>query len=355
MKNFIFVSPVTFEKWDYKNPLEKGIGGSETAVVELSTRLAKRGHNVKVYAPTGKKPENFKDVKWLDNSKINISEEGIWILCRIPELAGEFPNPHPKQTLYLQMQDVDYSYQLSRRGIDLKVFDNIDYLLPLCKEHMLYTKDHYPKAKLMKSANGVRSDLINSLKREERDPFRMMYASSPDRGLVHLLQMFPRIRELEPKANLHIFYGFNNIEKMIDQKTPIDSLGTTINYLMELMKYPGITWHGRIGQLDLYKEWLKSGIWAYPTRFSETSCIVSMEAQALGAIPVTNPWWALKDNIMYGSRISGDVNYNAMVRERYIEEVVYWMHNGDSIRKEMMTKARSRFDWEKVVDQYEGF
>ena len=45
---------------------------------------------------------------------------------------------------------------------------------------------------------------------------------------------------------------------------------------------PGVHYHGRVSQERLTQEFLTAGLWAYPTWFTETSCITAMEAQAAG-------------------------------------------------------------------------
>jgi glycosyltransferase involved in cell wall biosynthesis len=369
---FHFYSPSHFEKWSYKNPLEQGIGGSETAHIECAIRLAKRGNTVYSYSPL---PDDvtpgtsYKGVLWFDLEDADFKDRGIWVMGRAVKELDNFEVEHKGQKIWLVMQDTMYP------TLDEKRAEKLDLFLPLCETHVNHTKNTFPKLsdRIIKSANGIRTDIIEEViklnKDIVRDPHRMMYASSPDRGLITLLKIFPRIREKISNASLHVFYGFDNIEKIVDKNIPIDSLGNTRADLEYLLDQPGVFWHGRIGQRELYIEWLKSGVWAYPTRFSETSCITSMEAQALGAIPVTNPFWALKDNVMYGSLIDGDPGLNGLTQTRYIEEIIYQMtrpfvpplkkgylqyrRQNSICREEMMQEALLRFDWEKVVDQYE--
>src|SRR3990167_1047237 len=49
--DFYFYSPVAFEKWDFRNSIETGIGGSETSHVEMAWRLARRGHKAVTHPP----------------------------------------------------------------------------------------------------------------------------------------------------------------------------------------------------------------------------------------------------------------------------------------------------------------
>ena len=352
MAIFHFYSPSHFEKWDFRNPEKQGIGGSETAHIEMAVRLAKRGHTIVSYSPLPKDtPKIWKDVRWKDLKEANFDDRGIWVIYRSPQIFDKFKVKHPHQQIWLVMQDTQYPQLTLKRAL------KCDKFFALCTTHVTVTKNNHPEIadRVILSANGIKTDMIRKLKPQVRDPYRIMYASSPDRGLINLLHIFPKIKERISMANLHIFYGFDNISKLADKNTSIDEFGTTINELEHLMAQDGVFWHGRVGQRKLYQEWLKSSIWAYPTRFSETSCITSMEAQALGAIPVTNPFWALKDNIMYGSLIDGDPSLDKLTRLRYVEEIYFWLSKGmrEKQRNDMMSEVQQKFNWEEVVDQYE--
>src|SRR3990167_2296102 len=100
-------------------------------------------------------------------------------------------------------------------------------------------------------------------------PNRVIYTSSYDRGLEHLLQIWGDVKKEVPEAELHIFYGWDlfsrfykdNPERM-EWKHRID----------ELMKQDGVTHHGRVSQPQIIEEMKKCGVWAYPTHFGEINC-----------------------------------------------------------------------------------
>jgi glycosyltransferase involved in cell wall biosynthesis len=118
---------------------------------------------------------------------------------------------------------------------------------------------------------------------------------------------------------------------------------------------PGVTFHGRVGQRELYKEWLKSGIYIYETNFFETSNIASQEAQAMGAVPVFSPIFAQKENIKHGIAVEGNAN-DPLTHARFAAELVKLATQPELqelIRKPMMAWARKRFDWENFVTQWE--
>jgi len=74
---FIFYSPVHFEKWNWTNSVEKGIGGSETSHVEMAWRLASRGHEVITYAPIpDDSPNEWRNTKWFPIEQVDWSLYG---------------------------------------------------------------------------------------------------------------------------------------------------------------------------------------------------------------------------------------------------------------------------------------
>jgi hypothetical protein len=81
-----------------------------------------------------------------------------------------------------------------------------------------------------------------------------------------------------------------------------------------------------------------------------------MEAQAYGAIPITNPVWAVGEHTKYGVLIDGDPESEPLVRAKYVLEVVKMMLDPDrqeTIREQMMPWARKEFDWGKFTLQWE--
>jgi len=83
-----------------------------------------------------------------------------------------------------------------------------------------------------------------------------------------------------------------------------------------------------------------------------------MEAQALGAIPITNPIWAIAENVKHGMFIEGDCNSDLLVQARYAGAIVRLTTDPilqDKIRSIMMQDIRNYFNWERWVDQWEGW
>lgn len=355
--DFVFLSCPTFEEWDWTNPMSVGIGGSETSHVEVSARLSRRGHQVYSYAPTPYE-EVRRDpagVTWERCDKGDFSRPGVWVIYRDPEMID---GVKPGNPCWLICQDVDYPTMTEARG------RRVDRIVALCDDHAEHLRSKWPFAadKVCVSSNGIRSAVIEEVDNLQcigglppRNPRRLMYASSPDRGLWNLLHIFERVRELVSDVELHVYYGFNNIEKIIDRMPYAAALRSS---LLERLQGPGITWHGRIGQAEMYREWFQAGLWCHPSEFTETSCITCMDAQACGAIPVTSPIWAVGQNVQHGVMIDGLPERDPITRARYVLEVLKLIQDPERqelIRWPMMKWARETFDWERFVDQWESW
>jgi len=199
------------------------------------------------------------------------------------------------------------------------------------------------------TANGILPVVIN--KKWERDPYKLIYSSSYDRGLVNLLNMWPNIKKEVPQAHLEIFYGWV-LYDVVHANNPARTKWKI--QMQELMRQDGITDHGRIGHAELNREFATSGIWAYPCSFEEISCINGMRAQSCGAIPVTTNYAALKETVQYGTRTNGDIT-TPEGQEEYKKELITMLKDHkrqEAIRKEMMPWASGKFLWSKVALQW---
>lgn len=354
---FTFYSNFTFEEWDYTNPHSVGIGGSETSHIEMATRLAARGHDVVSYAPVPFPDSHvYKDVRWESFRNADFSREGIWVFYRCPEELDKI-EPSAKQRLWLICQDNHYEGWTEERA------EKLEKVIILSLTHVPYLLKHWPflGKKLFLSSNGIDVSLHKELEKANipRNPKRLIYTSSPDRGLFALLPIFERAREWEPDLELHIFYGFDNMDKVIAQDCPAgrDAKDIKERILSKVKTMKNVFWYGRRNQTDITKEFLKSGIWCYPTDFHETSCITCMEAQSLGAIPVTVPLGALGSNVLHGISIEGNCLEDSTQAEfaHAVVDVVRNREYWDSVRSTMMWDARLKFNWERYVDQWEAW
>lgn len=377
---FVFVSERTFEPWDWTNPDRVGIGGSETSHIEMAQRLARRGNEVVSFAPletdgrgegyrvngSDVEADSFTDpagVVWYPvehfENYVYQYPNAVFVIYRAPRLVDLLP---AGAIAWLICQDVDYTSPQNELTEERAL--RFTRIVALCREHAGYLARRLPAAawvspavpRICVSSNGIKSEYIQKLLANppERNPMRLIYASSPDRGLENLLQIFARVREIVPAAELHVCYGFDNIEKVIARAGLNSGVARMYQRLSAALKAPGVFHYGRLGQVELLGEWFKSSIWCHPSNFTETSCITCMDAQACGAVPVTRPIWAVGENVADGVFIEGDAT-NELIRARYVFQVAELLLNpaiAAEHRETMMPKALARFGWERWVDQW---
>lgn len=181
---------------------------------------------------------------------------------------------------------------------------------------------------------------------------KVIYTSSYDRGLEHLLKMWPDVKKAVPKAELHIYYGWDLFKRFYgDNPERMDWM----NRMNEMMGQDGVTDHGRVPQDVLHKEMKKCGIWAYPTHFGEISCISAMKAQALGCVPVVINYAALETTVQHGIKVDGDV-YDPEVSHNFKNELINLLKSPEKqkeIRTPMVEWARKHFTWANVAKQWD--
>jgi glycosyltransferase involved in cell wall biosynthesis len=234
---------------------------------------------------------------------------------------------------------------------DVKL-DRIDKYLCLSHRHAKFVSDHHgiPMDKILVTSNGL--DLNRFSDRSiKRDPYKLIYSSSPDRGLERLLDFFP---ELDDRATLHVYYGFENFK---DQ-----DYVSRVKNRMESFNKGGkkrIFYHGRIGQEQLAKEFMSSSIWAYPTWFEETFCITALEAMAGGAVTLSSHYWGLIDTVKDGGiLIDLKDNRNSVFNPDYTEKWIFECNRLLSdlkYQEEWRNKGFERvkkFSWSAVAEQW---
>lgn len=119
-------------------------------------------------------------------------------------------------------------------------------------------------------------------------PKQCLYASSPDRGLNTLAQIWPSVVEKHPDAHLYVTYGGQ-----------IDA--------------PNVTC-GEFTEEEMNQLYIDSEFWLHPANGGELFCISGLKAQAARCIPVYFPIMALQETVKAGVRCTDARDmYNKLV------------------------------------------
>ena len=283
---------------------QRGMGGSETAVIEMARELAKRGHRVRVYCDCGFEG-TFDGVDYLDVRAEYPPDQCDVIVAWRSYLNARFMHSavrvvwaHDTRVVDMEKRDGRYEVAIDR------VFALSEWhKANLCRVHEL------DPAGVWVTRNGISTDrFVNpGGAKIERNPHKAVYSSSPDRGLAALLDMWPRIRAKVPGAELHVYYGFEGWDRAVEQRgNPHE------RYLVRQMKErltttPGVTLRGLVSQTELARAMLSAGVMIYPTWYDETSMISAMEATAAGLRFIGTSRGALPETVgNRGLLIEGD-------------------------------------------------
>lgn len=179
---------------------------------------------------------------------------------------------------------------------------------------------------------------------------KLFYGSSYDRGLIHLLKMWPKIRESFPDAELHVCYGWDLFLKALSDNPERMAWKARVD---ELLKQEGVVHHGRIGKAELKEIRSQCAIWCYPTDFDEINCITALECQRDGAVPCVVNRAALKETVRSGTRIEGEI-WEPDTKETYLTKLLELMGDTKQLDEEREKGKRfaDNFTWSKIAQQW---
>ena len=353
MRIVIWTGPA-WEAWGPAS-LKTGIGGSELAAIHVATGLARLGHDVEVIGQVipevwqGARFADFRDYVDVGAKRI---ECDVFISSR--HLAALRLLQPKARLLVLWMHDIHVGPD--PHGF-LGEYDIILNLSKWAKETAMRYYPGVPGERFITTRNGIDTKLFTGP--IVKEGCKVVYSSSPDRGLDKLLDWWPKIREMQPDAELHVYYGFDTWERMaVAHRDQIAKLQIQIfRTRLSNMADQGVVSHGRVGQEELVSAWMDASLWLYPTSFQETSCITAMEAQAAMAWPITSRLAALQETVRHGILIEPPTA-RAGYREEFLGYIRSFLemdmaHRADRTSDGRMWAMRE-LDWMGVAEQWEG-
>jgi glycosyltransferase involved in cell wall biosynthesis len=269
---------------------ERPLGGIETGVIRLASELQKLGHEV-IVGTTLAHPPLSEPLYVPLNAIGDIRAIDVLIVVRDWQpLLAEFD---AKLKLFWTGDSYDQPQTLGLG--DPRVMARCNALLTVSEWQAdeLSRRSGFPREKCWVIRNGVHLPHFEGA--EPRRRRRMIYSSTPYRGLEFLPLIFRQIKSRIPDAELHIFSDFKVYEGAGDYPPEIVNRYQQLRAVLAQM--PGCVFHGNVLQQQLAREFMQSSILCYPNIFEETSCITALEAQAAGCPIVTTNLGALPETV----------------------------------------------------------
>lgn len=237
------------------SPTSKRLGGTEESVVEWAKRLATQGHRVEVYhnSPDGHY-EEIDNVIYMDRSRY-IGGGDVCVNVKCSDVAPLEP------TIY-------FTNETNAGSLDLRPYSCVVWPSQYCVDNIPVNN---PNVYVV--PHGYDPDEIYPARKVPKQCF---YASSPDRGLATLLEVWPRVYAEHPDATLLITYGVT---------------GVTL---------PGVICLGECDNELMAEVYRTSDVWCHPCNGGELFCITGIKAQVAQCVPVIIPTMALRETVKHG-------------------------------------------------------
>ena len=250
---------------------QRSVGGSEIALIQMAYWLKKlSGRPVKVF--NMRKQDGVWDgVEYISNEKL-------------PEYMSKHkPTLSVNWRHTIKVTDAPtlvWSHDLLTQGAEnVGVYDKILCLTEWHRKYMRATQG-VPDDKIFVTRNGLDPDKFKGLEGVEKDPWKFVFSSSPDRGLDRALRVLDKVREKYPKIHLHVAYGIEHLPQWGHQ-----ALYDQLKQMLAERK-DWVTYEGAMKQADLYRLFKQSAYCVQPSNWRETSMISAMERAVCGTYQI---------------------------------------------------------------------
>ena len=327
-----FIADGGFNQWSGSSIVKHGVGGSETFIIEMARHIQKLGfYDVYVFCRC-KEQETIECVSYMDIGGIHRFLSSTYVdTCIISRYTEYVPlcYEYNVKNIHIVLHD------LMINGTVIPKDPKLKSVLCLTKWHSEYFKNMFPSlADIVKVFNyGIDSSFFHDSS-YQKDPYRFIYSSFPNRGLVQLLTMWPKIKSHFPVANLHLYFDIEN--KWVNNNCP--EIMNEVRRLLILSKNLDVYYHGWVDKYTLSKAWEKSEIWLYPCVFNETFCLTSLEAAASRTLSISTNLAALSETNQ-GIIIEGDPN-----SDEWVDKVIDVLKTADK-----KAIAERCYDWAKTL------
>ena len=283
--------------WNYTYSLKNGLGGSETAVCNLVKCFPK---SYEIYVGGNVEEESIDNIHFVNFGTLDrITKEHAFhtlIVSRYIAFYEMFPHTSFYQS-FIWGHDIilfNYGCNLEVNQILDKWSDRIHGCVCQTEWHAELFKGMYPQLteKMRVINNGIEIEKFSYPSKKIEN--RFIYSSCSERGLDRLLELWPDIIQELPNSELYIC-SYNAF--------PSNEYENSLNSVIQ--KYDNIKHVGCLNRDTLYELMSTCEYWLYPTNFSETSCITSMEMLMSEVICIYYPLAGLVNTLGdYGISVS---------------------------------------------------
>jgi len=352
-----------FNTWSGSSILTIGVGGSETYIIEHARYIQKSGlFDVFVFCNCLEE-ENFEGVIYKPLMQYySFIKQNYIHTCIVSRFSEYLPVTFKGfiENVYFVVHD------LTPSGIVIPIDNKLKKIFCLTEWHVDYFTQFFPSLKHITVPFYYGIDFQNfktDCKNDNiyfKQQYKFIYSSFPNRGLLQLLQMWPKIYQFQSLASLHIYCDVDG--KWVNEVQPemmIQIRQLMIDYNVK-ENGMNIYYYGWVSKKVLSEAWTTSDIWFYPCTFMETFCLTALEAAITKTLVITNNLAALENTV--GDRgviIKGDATTEEWQQETLLKIKIYLDPENKYLKNELIKRNfewASELSWEsqakKLLDEY---
>jgi len=336
----------------------RGVTGSEQALLFLARESARRNHRVVVYLPTERETidgnvcyldyrKEYPRFREMDTADVVIS----WLS------ADNLLRCRPDQLRIHSIQINDWLLNSNRD----RTYPHVDVFVCVSQAQSEWLwKAHdapYARDRIEIVPNGV--DSARFAREVSRTPRRCIYSSSPDRGLHWLLYFWPEIRLRYPDATLHVYYEVEQwVAATQGLATEIGQRARFIQRRLAALQGHGVILSGAVSPMAVADALLQSDLFLYPcdpVSSTEGFSVSTMEACAAGCLPILTDADALGEIYKESGGFLVTRGEGREWIDEYLATVLQAMDQPASAfveRRRACRRFAERYDWTYVADQF---
>jgi len=303
-----FVADGNWTPWTGADILTKGLGGSETYIVEMARWIQRSGeYDVIVFCRSSSpnEPVRYENVEYRDLNElyayVHTHALHSVIISRYSEYIPMMLETPTVQNVFLVVHD------LSVTGLHIHLDPpKLRQVFTLTEWHRSHFTEQFPALQSLTTAMHYGIDYPETAVGSERISkwTRFIYSSFPNRGLLPLLQMWPAICARIPNATLDVYADLEHA--WTNQHYP-EMMREIRTLIAQYQSSGSVRLRGWVSKQELCKGWKQAHIWLYPCTFRETFCLTALEAAASNTLVIASDLAALQDTVGdRGYLISGD-------------------------------------------------
>jgi len=334
-----------------QNWIDKGIGGTEYCYIKLAEALVKQGHKVvmsgnvdeaidsgvhyvpiellkKHQSPVGK--NNGDRLRGYDHYNLVIAGQYIHFHKELKRKKITFD----KSILWLHNEDGWYNWYRGSIMKNWEVNEGINKTNKIvcvsdlhrdiikAKLKALGNTTHDLNTYIQGIDNAIDLDDWEGIK-ANKIPGRIIWSSSPDRGLKTILDNWSELKQARPELTLAIACP------------PYAS-----DWETGLVEQDGIEWLGALSPKRLKEEQYKAEYWIYQSNYLETYCITAVEMMIAKVKLLTNGTGNIKNIIGMGERGMMIDDNPATIKEMLIRDV-----NDRTFSRQWSKQTGKAYNW----------